>query len=136
MFLVTGNYTKVKHECERIFPTGFFDFNFLYVDNPERFRELDRFLYESRHTLRFENEYTGNVVIDISEWNHRSTNTYFDAFMYFLKDNKNKYTCTFISNERCSDELIKKLKGFFGEIKEVQLPMPEEERKSRIGFIV
>lgn len=136
MKLITGNYKKVKSECDRIFSTGYFDFNFLYVSEAEKFREIDRFLYESRHTLRFENEYIGNIVIDISEWNHKPLNSYFEAFMYFIKDNKAKYECILIVNERCTTELHDKLKGFFDTIKEIQLPVLNEPRKIRIGFAV
>ena len=136
MILITGDYNKIKSECEKIYQTGFFDFNFLYVSESERFREIDRFLFESRHTLRFENEYKGNVVIDISEWNNMIINTYFEAFMYFIKDNKNKYDCVFILNERCSKDMREKLKDFFGEVKEVQMPALNEKKKNRIGFVL
>ena len=90
MYLVQGKYSEAIAKCQKILDGNYFEFEFLYTDESERFREIDRFLYESRHTLRFENEYRGNVVIDISDWNEK-TNSYFDAFMYFLKDNAAKY---------------------------------------------
>lgn len=136
MKLITGIYRKVKEECERIFSDGYFEFSFLYVPETEKFREIDRFLYESRHTLRFENEYTGNVILDISAWNHKPLNSYFEAFMYFLKDNKDKYECVLIINERCSSEMREKLKDFFGDIKEIQKPVLHESKRVRIGFVI
>lgn len=135
MRLITGIYSKVKEACDGMFPYGYFEFSFLYVPRTERFREIDRFLYESRHILRFENEYTGGVILDISEWNHKPLNSYFEAFMYFLKDNEKKYECILISDDRCSNEMQKKLKEFFGAIKETQMPVMAEPKKMRIGFI-
>lgn len=133
MTLITGAYPKVKKECEGMFADGYFEFSFLYTHESERFREIDRFLYESRHTLRFENEYIGNVVLDISEWNRKPLNSYFEAFMYFLKDNKNKYNCVMIAND-CSDGLREKLRAFFGEIKEIQISVSKKPEKIQIGF--
>lgn len=132
MYLVQGKYSEAIAKCKKILDDDYFEFEFLYTDESERFREIDRFLYESRHTLRFENEYRGNVVIDISGWSEK-TNLYFDAFMYFLKDNKDKYCCVFISDKRCSNETLEKLNDFF-EIDEIKLDL-YEEKKIRIGFV-
>ena len=136
MKLITGIYSKVKDECNKIFSDGYFDFNFLYVSENEKFMEIDRFLYESRHTLRFKNEYHGNVVIDISEWNQKPFNAYFEAFMYFIKDNKDKYECIMIVNEYCSTELHTKLKSFFHNIQELKLPGLYEQKRRKIGFVI
>lgn len=136
MRLVTGIYSKVKEECARMFSDGYFEFSFLYVPETEKFREIDRFLYESRHTLRFKNEYSGNVILDVSEWNHKPLNSYFEAFLYFLKDNEDKYECALIVNERCSSEMREKLKEFFGDIKEIRMPVFHESKKVRIGFVI
>ena len=135
MDIITGTYEKVKDVCKGIYPQGFFDFNFVYVSESERLREIDRFLYESKQTLRFENEYSGAVVIDVSEWNHR-INSYFEAFMYFIKDNAEKYDCVLILNERCSADMTDKLKSVFGEASEKKLPLQNEKKKNRIGFAV
>lgn len=135
MKIIIGSYEKVKDRCLKIFPGGYYDFNFLYVSENERFREIDRFLYESRHLLRFKNEYTGNVVIDISEWNNKILNRYFDAFMFFVKDNLNRINCVFVINEKCNDELIAKLKSFFN-IEQVLLQLPKEQPKVKIGFAI
>ena len=136
MRLITGCYNKVKEECVRLFADSYYEFSFLYVPETERFREIDRFLYESRHTLRFENEYTGDVILDISEWNHKPLNLYFEAFMYFIKDNKDKYECALIVNERCSSEMREKVKEFFVDIKEIQMPVLHESKKVRFGFVI
>lgn len=137
IYLITGMYEKVKEECNRIFSTSqYFDFNLFYVPETDRFREIDRFLYDSKHMLRYENEYTGNVIVDISEWNRNFINTYFDSFMYFLKDNITKYKCILIADDRCSDALMKKLKLFFSELKEIQLPIRTEKKQTQIGFAI
>lgn len=133
MYLVQGKYSEAIAKCQKILDGNYFEFEFLYTDESERFREIDRFLYESRHTLRFENEYRGNVVIDISDWNEK-TNSYFDAFMYFLKDNAAKYCCVFISNKKCSDKTIEKFNDLFI-IEEICLSLPEEKKKVKIGFV-
>lgn len=133
MYLVQGKYSEAIAKCQKILDDDYFEFEFLYTDESERFREIDRFLYESRHTLRFENEYRGNVVIDISGWNKKH-NMYFDAFMYFLKDNADKYCCVLISNKKCSGKTIEKLNDLFT-IEEICLSLPEEKKKVKIGFI-
>lgn len=133
MYLVQGKYSEAIAKCQKILDGDYFEFEFLYTDESERFREIDRFLYESRHTLRFENEYRGNVVIDISGWNEK-TNLYFDAFMYFLKDNADKYCCVLISNKKCSSKTIEKLNDLF-EIDDIQLNLPDEKKKVRMGFV-
>lgn len=133
MYLVQGKYSETIKKCQEMFDDDYFEFEFLYTDESERFREIDRFLYESRHTLRFENEYKGNVVIDISGWNEK-TNLYFDAFMYFLKDNMDKYFCILISNKKCPDKTIEKLNDLF-DIEEMCLSLPEEKKKVKIGFV-
>jgi len=135
MKLLTGHYTQVKEACIRMFADGYFDFHFLYVPETERFRELDRFLYESRHTLRFHNEYSGNVILDITEWNRKPPNGYFEAFMYYLRDHKDQYNCALIVSERCSKELLAKLREILKDIEEVQMPVLQEQKRMHIGFI-
>lgn len=134
MKLFTGLYAKIKEVCNALFADGYFEFQFLYVPDGTRFQELNRFLYESRHTLRFENEYTGNLVLDLSEWNHKPLNHHFEAFLYYLKDNRHKYNCALIVNGHCSDELRETLQRFFDNLTEIQQGVPEEPKKIRIGF--
>ena len=56
--------------------------------------------------------------------------------MYFIKDNKEKYDCFLILNERCSSEMKEKLREFFGDIKEIQMPLPHEPNNGQIGFVI
>ena len=41
MRLITGIYNKVKEECARMCSDGYFEFSFFYVNETERFREID-----------------------------------------------------------------------------------------------
>lgn len=133
MLLVQGDYRKAVEYCSKNMPEGYFEFEFLHVSPSERFREIDRFLYESRHSLHFASEYRGNVVVDISAWNHKELNSYFDAFLYFLYDNREKYHCVLLLHEKCSEKLLNKLKALF-DIQEIQLQLPKESKAIRIGF--
>ena len=135
MYLVQGNYCKVKEYCSKMFGDSFFEFDFVYVDETERFREIDRFLYESRHTLRFQNEYEGNVIINLTEWNDKAVNAYFEAFMYFIKDNADKYNCIFIADEKCEDRLIDKISSMF-ELECVEIEIEAKTSMPKIGFAV
>ena len=92
--LLCGDDKNVMAKCERIFPDGFFSFS---VSTDSHFSEIDRFLDESMANTRFRNYYTGNVVLDLSEWNKNCEfGEQFNAFMYFIKDNTDKYNCVFI----------------------------------------
>ncbi|MGN1419170.1 MAG: hypothetical protein ACI4W6_07560 [Acutalibacteraceae bacterium] len=133
MYLIQGNYKKAIRYCYEKLNGEYFEFKFPYVSEDCRFREIDRFLYESKNTLRFENEYIGNIVVDLSEWNKKKTNIYFEAFMYFLEDNSKKYNCIFIMDKKCDDELFKNIKEFF-DIEEIRLDLPETKKKVKIGF--
>lgn len=135
MFLIQGEYKKSINYCKDLFNSNFFEFELPFVPENNRFREIDRFLYESRHTLRFTNEYIGNVVVDISDWNGSEINNYFEAFMFFLKDNSKKYKCALIINERCHNNLLIKLKEFF-DLREVELELPPKKQVNKIGFAI
>lgn len=133
MLLVQGDYRKAIGYCSENMPEGYFEFELPYVKTSERFREIDRFLYESRHSLHFASEYRGNVVVDISEWNHKELNSYFDAFLYFLYDNREKYHCVLLLHEKCSEKLLNQIKALF-DVREIQLQLPKESKAIRIGF--
>ncbi len=134
MKLIQGSYGKTIEYCAKMFDGKFFEFELPYVSTDNHFCEIDRFLYESRHTLRFKNHYEGNVVIDLSDWNDRDkVNNYFESFMYFLKDNADIYNCVFIVDKKCSSKIIKMLKELF-EIEITELDVPATETKTRIGF--
>lgn len=135
MYLVQGNYCKVKEYCSKMFDGRFFEFDLVYVDEQERFREIDRFLYESRHTLRFQNEYVGNVIVNLTEWNTNPCNAYLEAFLYFIKDNAEKYNCVFIMDEKCDEELLELLSEKF-EIECIEIDAENKLSMPRIGFAV
>ena len=135
MFLIQGEYKKAIKYCKDLFNSNFFEFELPFVPENNRFREIDRFLYESRHTLRFTSEYIGNVVVDISYWNGSEINNYFEAFMFFLKENSEKYNCALIINERCRDDLLIKIKEFF-DLREVELELSPNKQVNKIGFAI
>lgn len=135
MKIITGPYEKVRKKCSEIFKTDFFEFSFPFVDEgAERFRELDRFLFESRKKTRFKNRYKGNVVIDVSAWNDRGIfNDYFDSFMYFIIDSMDESGFILTADKPCSAELISRLKRFF-DISEICLTKKKKAQKVTIGF--
>lgn len=131
--IIQGNYEKAKQYYEASVRDEYFEFEFPYVPMEYSFKEIDRFLWESRHEkTRFKNYYSGAVLVDISGWNDKDFTQYFDAFMYFLKDNA-AYVCTFLVRSEMSKELEQKMREFF-EIKAVDL-LEERKNKARtIGF--
>lgn len=133
MVIVQGNYEEIICYCKNTLG-DFFEFEFSYVDNTEHFRELDRFLWESKHCLRFQNEFTGNAVIDLSSWNTKDLyefNDYFDAFMYYIRSKAISLKVTFIVSTKCSENLYKTLSKHF----ELQLIEPEKgEVKFKFPF--
>ena len=134
MKIITGSYEKVKKEIEKLIGNDYFEFFFPYVeDSVDRFREIDRFLYESRKHTRFKNRYVGNIVIDITDWNNRECNKYFDAFMYFVKDNTDLNRFIFTVDKPSSRELIERLSVFFT-INEKSLETMKPKQKIKIGF--
>ena len=133
--LIQGKYEKVKTFYEKNMAKKYFEFQLAYVSQNEVFREIDRFLWESRHQMtRFKNNYQGPVLIDLSCWNENELNIYFEAFMFFLKDN-GFYECTFMIQEECCKELLEKLKEFF-EISVTSLNIEKKAKKMTIGFVV
>lgn len=131
--LLCGDDKNVMAKCERIFPDGFFSFS---VSTDSHFSEIDRFLDESMANTRFRNYYTGNVVLDLSEWNKNCEfGEQFNAFMYFIKDNTDKYNCVFIIDSFCTYEFITKLKDFF-EIEQISLGFSKTFQKVKMGFTV
>lgn len=135
MKLISGAYEALRERCDEQFRDGYFEFYFPYIDGDSRFREIDRFLYESKHTVRYKNSYTGNVVIDLSEWNRRGHfNEYFDAFMYFVKDRMRSVNCIFITDRQCGDELERRLSDFF-ELQHIPLEGGALPKRTRIGFL-
>ncbi|MBE6741096.1 MAG: hypothetical protein E7570_02225 [Ruminococcaceae bacterium] len=135
MKIITGTYENLKFACQKEFRNDYFDFCFSFVDESTKFYEINRFLYESKHTRRFVNRYEGNVTIDISEWNNkRFTNKYFDAFMYFIKDTSSYNNYIFIADKQLNSEIEKKLSEFFY-INIVELESTKPDSGKTIGFV-
>jgi len=133
--VIQGKYEKAKKHYREYMLNDFFEFHLVYASTYEKFRELDRFIWESKHDkTRFKNSYKGPVLIDITEWNSNVLNEYFDAFMYYLKDNP-YLECTFIVQDICSENLKKKLEYFF-EISIDELETRNENTTKRIGFYI
>lgn len=132
--LIQGKYEAAKKSYLDGMSKDFFEFHFNYVSTNEIFRELDRFMWESRHDkTRFKNRYEGPVLIDLTEWNQNEQNEYFDAFMYYLKDNA-YLEYTFIVQDECEKEFLDRLVFFF-EISIEELEFRKERTKQRrIGF--
>ncbi len=132
--LIQGEYEKAKAHYNSTMLKDYFEFHFVYTSANEVFRELDRFIWESKHQkTRFKNQYTGPVLIDLTEWNSNETNEYFEAFLYYLKDHA-YLECTFIVQDLCEDWFLDVLNTFF-EIAVVELDIrKEKEQKRRIGF--
>ena len=135
MKIITGSFEKVKKQIKIKMGNEYFEFFFPYVEeSADRFREIDRFLYESRKHTRFKNAYIGNIVIDISEWNNnRRFNNYFDAFMYFIIDNMNLNRFIFTADKPCNRELFERLQKYF-KIEEMCLEAVKPKQKIKIGF--
>lgn len=137
MKLIQGNYEKALEKCKKELNDDYFEFCFSYVSTSEVFREINRFLWESRHQCtRFKNRYVGPVVIDISDWSTRYPNDYFDAFMYFVKSNMNQMNFVFISNDFCSNAITDRLNEFFKiRIIDVVRRKSSKTKKNVIGFV-
>ena len=132
--LIQGQYEKAKEHYISSGNEDFFEFHFTYTSVDKVFRELDRFIWESRRQkTRYKNQYIGPVLIDITEWNSNKTNEYFDAFMYYLKDHDG-LKCTFIVQNLCEEQFLERLNEFF-EIEVDELDVRKDKsHKRKIGF--
>lgn len=136
MRLIHGGYSEAIAYCRKKLKSDFFEFDFPFVSMSENFREIDRFLWESRHQCtRFRNRYEGPVVIDVTDWNNQYPNDYFDAFLYFLKSSEKSLTCTLISSEPFSQAVLDRINRLF-DAKEISLSEAEKPRRKNrtIGF--
>lgn len=137
MQLILANFEDARARCEDRFRDGYFEFCFSFSSERERFREIDRFLWESRHErTRFENRYVGPTVINITEWSDAAPNELFDAFLYFCKDISEQSEVILVSERPCNDSIISRLKEFF----ELEITDTLEHREKtvsrKIGFAV
>ena len=138
MIIIQGSYEQAINYLNSS-GESYFEFVLPYVKQDNPFKEIDRFLWESKHILRFKNEYIGNTAIELSAWNDLEPcefNEYFDAFMYFLRSKHDKLQPLFIIRGKCSSVLFEKLSKHFelhvydpdkGEI-------PFSDKKVAIGF--
>lgn len=137
MYLIQGSYEKAIKYC-KVNQKKFFEFEFCYTPMNERFREIDRFLWESRHQMtRYKNNYEGPAVINLTSWNQHYPNEYFDAFMYFLKSKAKQLDITFIIEQKCNVNILERLKCFFDvQIKSIDIDKTTHKGSThrQIGF--
>ncbi|MBO5935264.1 MAG: hypothetical protein J6Q94_07215 [Clostridia bacterium] len=138
MKLIQGNYEKAIRQCQKELKSDYFEFCFSYVSANEDFREIKRFLWESKNQCtRFRNRYIGPAVIDITEWSRKYPNEYFDAFMYFIKSNMEQMQFIIISHNYCNKEITERLEEFFN-IRVVDVDRRKSannKKKNVIGFV-
>lgn len=131
--IILGSYENAKRMYEQKNGKNYFEFEFSFVDQSQNFREINRFLWESKHEMtRFKNRYSGPVLIDLSQWNDEQPNIYFDAFMYFLKDSED-IEVTFAVDNDLSHQLKKRIEKLF-ELEIITLDREVEKEEARIGF--
>lgn len=130
--LVQADFEKAIEYINNISGQGFI-FELDYVDIAINFREIDRFLWESKKNMRYKNKYKGSVIINLSKWNGKPINKYFHAFIYMIRDN---YTeCSFITESPADNELIDELSKHYNNLK-VKSFLEKEQRIKPIGFAI
>lgn len=137
MELIQGEYIKIKqylHKKKKCFP---FEFALPFIEEGQTFREINRFLDESKRLAHFKNQYTGGAIIDVTEWCEKPINTYFTAFLYFLFDRElaskqNKHI--FISEKICSKELTNAIVSVLDAVNTIDLGVKRID-KAPIGFM-
>ena len=50
--IIQGDYAKITMKLSRTFKAKYFDFNFSFTDKNEVFREINRFVWESKHLIK------------------------------------------------------------------------------------
>lgn len=140
MKIIQGEYRKSKEYILKELNDDYFEFNLPYVDENSVFKEINRFNDESKKCTRFKNKFSGNVVVNLSEWVNNPINEYFNAFMYFLVDRTlefNNSKLIFICEQICPKKLIFAIEDYYDE--EVQLidlgVKTTDLHKNVIGFI-
>lgn len=140
MKLVQGDFKKTReYICTAIKGTCF-EFDFPYIDENAVFREINRFNDESKKLTRFKNKYTGNVVVDLTDWVDKTINEYFSAFMYYLVDRTLEFKNSkliFTSEKVCPHEFLTTIEDYFdNKIQVIDLGVKTKDtKKSYIGFI-
>ena len=134
--IIQGDYAKITARLSKTFKVPYFDFNFSFTDENEVFREINRFVWESKHLMtRFKNRYYGPVAVSLSEWNGEVLNGYFDSFMYFIKDMFPDDKICFYVESQIEDELLNKIELFFPKAKVIDLLINKKPER-RIGFVI
>lgn len=136
MELIQGEYIKIKQYLHKKKQCVSFEFAIPFVEEGQTFREINRFLDESKRLAHFKNQYIGGAIIDVTEWCEKPINSYFTAFLYFLFDRelaskRNKYV--FISEKNCTKELTNAIADIFGAVNTVDLGV-KYDHKTPIGF--
>lgn len=134
--IIQGDYAKITARLSKTFKNEYFDFNFSFTDENEAFKEINRFIWESKHLMtRFKNRYYGSVAISLSEWNNEMPNCYFDSFMYFMKDMFPEEKICFYVESQIRDELLIRIKMFFPNTKIIDLLINKKPER-KIGFAI
>lgn len=134
--IIQGDYAKITAKLSRTFKDIYFDFNFSFTDENEVFKEINRFVWESKHLMtRFKNRYYGPVAISLSEWNGELLSGYFDSFMYFIKDTFPDDKICFYVESQIEDELLNRIELFFPKANLIDLLICKKQEK-RIGFVI
>ena len=134
--LICGSYSDCIGYCKTHSKSEPFIFKLAYADDNMPFKELNRFVWESRHRYtRFKNRYSGNAVIDMSDWTNERANDKLYAFLYFLKDREELISCVFISENECGRSFCEAVERLF-DFERVNLPsmIKNATRAKRIGF--
>ena len=114
MKLIIADYLQAIESCNTLLGENHFSFCLSYVPGDSPFREIQRFCWESRHMhTRFKNHYDGPVAIDLTQWAEHHPNTYFEAFLYYLKDHHEENQCVLFSEVPCGTHILEKLEKFF-----------------------
>ena len=132
-YLVQADFKDAVRFAENTYGKGFV-FEFDYVSANSTFREINRFLWESRKSQRYKNRYDGPVTVNLTKWSSKHLNEYFHAFMYMLQDYE--YECCFITEVHPKEDLIKAIEKHFENVK-IKNMLPEEKvNKTTIGFAI
>ena len=137
MELIQGEYIKIKQYLNKKKQCVSFEFAIPFVEEGQTFREINRFLDESKRLAHFKNQYIGGAIIDVTEWCEKPINSYFTAFLYFLFDRElvsKQNIHVFISEKICSKELTHAIADIFGTVNTVDLGV-KNRYKTPIGFV-
>lgn len=141
MKLVQGDFRKTREYIYTALKGHYFEFDFPYIDENAVFREINRFNDESKSLTRFKNKYTGNVVVDLTDWVDKTINEYFSAFMYYLVDRTLEFKNSkliFTSEKICPHEFLIIIENYFdNKVQLIDLGVKTKDtKKSSIGFII